>query len=107
MNVLFICFSATNRSPTAADLFKDKWNTKAFALYPYSDYTKLNPKLEKFLVWADKVYVMKEWMYRKIEENFPKYINKVKNLDIDDIYDKDDPLLINILNEKFVNIIEA
>lgn len=101
LNVLFICHSGQIRSQTAKDLFADKFNTKALGVYYHPNYDTINPKLEKLLFWADKVFVMKEWMIKDIiEKYFKKYVDKVECLDIGDYYHRDQPLLINILKEK-------
>jgi predicted protein tyrosine phosphatase len=100
LNILFICHSGQIRSITARDLFKDRYNTKGIGLYPYPNYNELNPKLEKLLVWSDKIFVMEKYQLKLIEKYYPKYIKKVECLYIKDWYYRNEPYLINLLKEK-------
>jgi|SRR3989338_3497497 len=96
MKVLFICNQNKNRSKTAEELFRDKFETKSAGLFNKS------PVREKELSWADVVMVMEEEQREELAKRFPKiYLQKrILNLDIPDIYSHDDPHLVNVLKAK-------
>jgi len=52
MNILFICNQNQNRSKTAEELFKDRFNTRSAGLY------NEKPVTEKQISWADVIIVM-------------------------------------------------
>ncbi|MFH0977891.1 MAG: phosphotyrosine protein phosphatase [Candidatus Woesearchaeota archaeon] len=96
MKVLFICNQNQNRSKTAEQLFKKRFDTKSAGLY------NEKPVTEKELSWADLVVVMEEEQRTEIGKRFPKlYLQKrIISLDIPDIYQYNQPELINILKTK-------
>lgn len=96
MKVLFVCNQNQNRSKTAENLFKDRFQTKSAGLY---NETPLN---KKTLSWADTVIVMEDKQRSEIAKRFPKmYMQKrILSLDIPDIYHFNQPELINILKSK-------
>ncbi len=96
MKVLFICNQNKNRSKTAEEIFKGKFETKSAGLFSRS------PVSEKELSWADIVMVMEEEQRHELAKRFPKiYLQKrILNLDIRDIYSHDDPHLVNVLKTK-------
>lgn len=97
MKILFICNQNENRSKTAEELFKDKFETKSAGLY------NKKPVNEKQLSWADKIVVMEDSQRSEIAKRFPKqYIQKqIISLDIPDMYNYNNPELIKMLNSKF------
>jgi predicted protein tyrosine phosphatase len=101
MKVLFICNQNENRSKTAEELFKDKFQTRSAGLY------NENPLKEKDLDWADIVLVMEEDQRTEISKRFPKlYLKKkILSLDIPDLYYYNQESLKNILNEKIIQAI--
>ena len=96
MNVLFVCNQNENRSKTAAELFKDKFNTKSAGLYSQHMVSA------KEILWSDVVVVMEEEQRSEIAKRFPKeYLQKrVLSFDIPDIYHHKNPQLIKELNTK-------
>ena len=96
MKVLFICNQNQNRSKTAEELFKGKYNTKSAGLYNGRPVTK------KQLSWADTVIVMEEDQRKEIAKRFPKeYMQKrILSLDIPDTYSYNQPELVNLLKSK-------
>ena len=96
MKVLFICNQNQNRSKTAEDIFKGRFQTKSAGLY------NEKPVTEKQLSWADLVIVMENAQRLEISKRFPKqYIQKrILSLDIPDVYHYNQPELINILKSK-------
>ncbi|MBU0459179.1 MAG: protein tyrosine phosphatase [Nanoarchaeota archaeon] len=96
MNVLFICNQNENRSKTAQEIFKGRFNTKSAGLY------NRKPVTEKQLSWADTVIVMEEDQRNEIAKRFPKqYMQKrIISLNIPDVYNYNDHKLISTLNSK-------
>ena len=96
MKLLFICNQNENRSKTAEEIFKYKFETKSAGLY------NRNPVTERQLSWADKIIVMEDSQRSEIARRFPKqYIQKqIISLEIPDIYNYKNPELIKILKSK-------
>ena len=96
MKVLFICNQNQNRSKTAENLFKGRFQTKSAGLY------NEKPVTEKQLSWADAIIVMEEGQRREIAKRFPEqYMQKqILSLDIPDVYQFNQPDLINLLKLK-------
>jgi len=96
MKVLFICNQNQNRSKTAEELFKNKFETKSAGLY------NEKPVTESQISWADIVVVMEEHQRSEIAKRFPKcYLKKkIISLDVPDHYGYQQRELINILKEK-------
>lgn len=101
MKLLFICNQNQNRSKTAEELFKDRFETKSAGLY------NEKPVTEKEIEWADLVVVMEKEHRTELSKRFPKqYMKKrILCLDIPDVYYHNQPELIEILNSK-INIIK-
>jgi predicted protein tyrosine phosphatase len=96
MNVLFICNQNQNRSKTAEDIFKHKFDTKSSGLY------NEKPVTEKQMSWADTIMVMEDIQRTEISKRFPQYYmeKRILSLDIPDIYTFNQPELIKILKSK-------
>ena len=96
MKVLFICNQNENRSKTAEEIFKNRFETKSAGLY------NERPVDEEQLSWADLVVVMEEAQRAEIAKRFPKeYMRKrIVSLDIPDIYHYNHPRLVSILKSK-------
>jgi predicted protein tyrosine phosphatase len=96
MNLLFVCNQNKNRSKTAEQIFKEKYNTKSAGLYTRK------PVSEKQLAWSDVIIVMEEEQRSEIAKRFPKhYLQKrILALDIPDEYQYNNPKLIAMLKEK-------
>ena len=96
MNVLFICNQNENRSKTAEEIFKNRFNTKSAGLY------NAKPVTEKQISWADTIIVMEEAKRSEIAKRFPKQymLKRIISLDIPDVYHYNQPKLIEILKSK-------
>jgi predicted protein tyrosine phosphatase len=103
MNVLFICAQNQNRSKTAEEIFKDRFNTKSAGLY--ND----KPVTEKQISWADAIIVMEEAQRSEIAKRFPRQymLKRILSLDIPDIYYYNQPELIKILSNKIDELFGA
>lgn len=97
MKLLFICNQNENRSKTAEEIFKGKFETKSAGLY------NEKPVTEKQISWADKIIVMEDSQRSEIAKRFPKqYLKKqIISLDILDIYNYNNQKLIEILRNLF------
>lgn len=96
MNILFVCNQNKNRSKTAEHIFKDRFKTKSAGLY------STKPVTEKQVSWADVVVVMEDAQRSEISKRFPKQymLKRILSLNIPDIYHKNQPELIEKLNDK-------
>ena len=97
MKILFICNQNQNRSKTAENLFKNKFETKSAGLYNNKPVTK------RQLSWADTIIVMEESQRAEIAKRFPQeYMQKkILSLDIQDIYQFNQPELKSKINSLF------
>ncbi|MCK4670258.1 MAG: phosphotyrosine protein phosphatase [Nanoarchaeota archaeon] len=102
MNVLFVCNQNQNRSRTAEDLFKDRFNTRSAGLY--ND----KPITEDQVSWADMIIVMEEVQRSEIAKRFPQqYMTKrILSLGVPDVYNYNQPELIETLNSKTEELFE-
>ena len=96
MKVLFICNQNQNRSKTAEEIFKGRFQTKSAGLY------NEEPVTAKQLSWADVVVVMEDAQRAEIAKRFPKqYMQKrILSIEVPDIYHYNQPELIEILKSK-------
>lgn len=97
MKILFICNQGKNRSKTAEELFKDKFETKSCGLFDENSVAK------EQLLWADLVVVMEDFQRGEIGKRFPEeYLKKrIICFGIGDFYYYMQPELIELLKEKF------
>lgn len=100
MKVIFICNQNENRSKTAEELFKDRFQTRSAGLY------NEKPVTEEELEWADKIIVMEEEQRKELGKRFPSaYMKKqILSLDIPDIYLYNQPELKSILESRLSNL---
>lgn len=96
MKVLFICNQNENRSKTAEELFKDRFETKSAGLYNEKPVTK------KQIEWADMIIVMEDIQRKELANRFPDlYLKKrIISLDIPDIYSYGQDSLKSMLKSK-------
>ena len=100
MKILFICTLGIQRSRTAADLFKDKYETR------YKGVFGSDPPKKEDVEWADKIIVMEKAHETELRKKFPKLEFKIINLDIPDIYFYNDPELKEVLERKVNNALK-
>ena len=73
MKILFICNQNQNRSKTAKELYKDKFETRSAGLYNEKPVTK------RQISWANTIIVMEEDQRKEIAKRFPgEYAQKYK-----------------------------
>ncbi|RLI13114.1 phosphotyrosine protein phosphatase [Candidatus Bathyarchaeota archaeon] len=96
--VLFVCTGNMDRSPTAESLLSSKKN---FEVKSAGTWIHARNKISKDLIeWADVIFVMEDYHKDVILDICPEADNKVIVLGIPDIYERNDPRLIEILKKK-------
>ena len=101
MKVLFICNQNLNRSKTAEEIFKGRFQTKSAGLY------NEKPVSKKELSWADMIVVMEDEQRKEIANRFPDiYMQKqILSLGIPDVYHYNQPELIEALKSKVKSLL--
>ena len=101
MNVLFICNQNLNRSKTAENIFKKKFNVKSAGLY------NENPVSKKQISWADIIVVMEESQRNVLAERFPKeYMQKrILSMGIPDVYYYNQPELVDLMKSRIKELL--
>lgn len=101
MKVLFICNQNQNRSKTAEEIFKNKFEVRSAGLY------NERPVKKSQLEWAEVIVVMEDDQRTEIGRRFPEvYLKKqIISLNIPDVYSYKQPELINILRSRMPKIL--
>jgi len=104
MRVLFVCNLGRNRSRTAAELFKDRFETRYAGVY-----SEERPVTAALLSWADVVVVMNDEQRREISERFPKEYGqkRILSLGVEDVYRYQQPELLELLKERVTEVFSA
>lgn len=106
--LLFVCTANLQRSPTAENLFNGNKNyeAKSAGIHPYAPQTVTKELVD----WADIIFVFSEkneghksFLLEKFNGLNP---NKVIDLDVQDMFDKNDPELIKLLKEKLAKYLD-
>ncbi|MBS1271347.1 MAG: hypothetical protein MAGBODY4_00476 [Candidatus Marinimicrobia bacterium] len=99
MNLLFVCTAGRQRSPTGAELYRNKGYATDFAGVWGSGSRALTAAK---LRWADKIIVMENRHNDFILANFQELVDPedILVLGIPDIYYRDAPELRQLLEEK-------
>jgi predicted protein tyrosine phosphatase len=106
LRILFVCSANLQRSPTAEEVFgnfSDEWQTKSAGIMPSSGRNSLTQKLVN---WADLILVMEPEHAEYIQDNYSSNSDKIRILNIPDVYVRNDPELIQELKKKALPIIE-
>jgi len=102
--VLFVCTGNLDRSPTAEWLLKRKggFDVKSAGTWVYAR-TKLSGGL---IDWADVIFAMEDEHKEAILAIRPEAEDKLVVLNIPNLYKRDDPELISLLEEKLSRCLE-
>ena len=115
MKLLFICSQNLHRSKTAelifTDMYKGRHEVKSAGFWcedSASSKSRFKPqhptvKITRDLMqWPDIILVFEQMHIDEIKERFPgEYLSKkIINLNISDIYSREDPELISLLKKK-------
>lgn len=107
--ILFICSANRYRSRTAYELFKNnstievdscglvRFYVQDTIKYHWSEAKEFTRELYD---WADIVYVMEPYHLQLLTDKGINWVPKTINLNIEDIYEYNDPELIGILKSK-------
>jgi len=102
-NILFLCYGNLNRSPTAANVAKRLADAKGLDINVASAGIAIyaeNP-ISKFIAdEADVIFVMEDYMKKLLEEYYGQRPEKIIVLNIPDIYPRNDPELVEILERE-------
>ena len=106
MNILFLCTANLNRSKTAELHFasKDPVNVYRSAGLSEKECNRNGTRLctEEMLEWADTIYVMEHTHIVRIEQyTGQRFLNKIINLDIPDVYSFGESTLIEQLETSY------
>jgi predicted protein tyrosine phosphatase len=102
-NYLFVCYANENRSPTAEDVCRKI--ARANDLHIEASSAGISrgadrPFTKEMADKADKIFVMEEDMRITLVQDYEQNAGKIICLDIPDVYNRDDPILIHILEGK-------
>lgn len=103
--ILFVCSANLNRSRTAEDLLRHhpRYDVRSCGIYPESDTVCCASLVE----WADIIICMEEWHWEALLAQFPGAASKrFVVLDIPDLYFRNDPHLILLLDQKLRQVLE-
>lgn len=100
MNLLFVCSENRLRSPTAEEVFSGYEGVSAIGAGTNADAeTVVSGDLVE---WADVIFVMEKTHRNKVSKKFRNLLKgkKLVCLDIPDEYDRMDPLLVRLLQNR-------
>lgn len=102
--VLFVCSAGILRSATAARIYAKKYNTRAAGTYGFA-LVKINKNL---VAWADEIVFVNYENFSMFVKEYTKLYEEVKNkikvLDVPDIYNHMHPELIKCFEEQYEKI---
>lgn len=106
-NVLVVCTAGQHRSPTAARLLESRSGitAKSCGVHPEASQSVT----QELINWADHIIVMDERTdghKSYLKDNFDLGDRSVYIFDIPDIYPKNDPELIDLLEDKLTAFVE-
>jgi predicted protein tyrosine phosphatase len=99
--ILFVCTANIDRSPTAESLYAGdpRYEVASAGTAPFASVPLSRPMLE----WADRVFVMNEKTDRHVSEirrRFPEVTRPIVDLDVEDLWYRGDPELVELLRER-------
>lgn len=100
MNLLFVCSENRLRSPTGEEVFSKYEGINAIGAGTNNDAE--TPISGDLIEWADIIFVMEKSHRNKISRKFKALLNgkKLVCLDIPDNYERMDPVLVRLLENK-------
>ena len=106
---LFVCLANMNRSPTAETVFQGLLRSKGSNIHVLSAGISgwaPQPLNHNIVKKVDLIFVMEDYMKHEIESIFSVEPGRIIVLGIPDIYDRDDLVLVKILQETLEPYIE-
>lgn len=100
MKVLFVCTANKLRSPTAEDVFRDYPGIEAISAG--TDATAPTPLTKELVASADLIFAMENHHRERIRKKYRQRPadSRIITLHIPDEYERGDPTLIALLQEK-------
>ncbi|MHA3977356.1 low molecular weight protein tyrosine phosphatase family protein [Halovulum sp. GXIMD14794] len=100
MRILFVCTANKLRSPTAEDVFRDWPGIEAISAGTDSEAPR--PLSKELVESADMIFAMETHHRDRIRKKYKKRPpdNRIITLHIPDEYERGDPELVELLNEK-------
>ena len=100
MKLLFVCSENRLRSPTAEEVFSEYENVEAIGCGTNSD--SETPLSGDLVEWADVVFVMEKSHKNKVAKKYKDLLKgkKLACLDIPDNYERMQPELVRLLENK-------
>ena len=100
--LVFVCAQNRIRSCSAERLFNAKFSETLSSRSVGTDDNAVVKISERHLMWADIVFVMEQKHKKIILKRFPKYAEtkQIIVLGLEDIYDPDEPELLNELERR-------
>lgn len=108
--LLFICTENLQRSPTAEELINTSQEFSNFTARSAGTSPLAKNQITKEIIdWSDTIFILNE-KYDKhktiLLKKFPNTKKPIIDLDIRDVYLKNDPELINKLKNKLINLLK-
>ena len=103
LHYLFVCYANVDRSPTAEAVCRSIAAENSLDIEVSSAGTSdgaTRPVTKKMADLADKIFVMEPYMVSEMVEGYGQNPAKVVCLDVLDIYKRNDPGLVAMLEEK-------
>ncbi|MDJ0779152.1 MAG: phosphotyrosine protein phosphatase [Gammaproteobacteria bacterium] len=100
MNLLFVCSENRLRSPTAEEVFSKYEGINAIGAGTNND--AFTPVSGDLIAWADIIFVMERAHRNKVSRKYKQLLKdkRLICLDIPDDYERMDPCLIRLLENK-------
>lgn len=100
MNLLFVCSENRLRSPTGEEVFSKYDGVNAIGCGTNSDAE--TPVSGDLIEWADVIFVMEKSHRNKVKKKFKDLLGEKRLicLDIPDNYDRMDPMLVRLLENR-------
>ena len=100
MNLLFVCSENRLRSPTGEEVFSQYEGADAIGCGTNSD--AATPVSGDLIEWADIIFVMEKSHRNKVSKKFKELLKgkRMICLDIPDEYEKMDPMLIRLIENR-------
>ena len=120
-DVLFVCYANINRSPTAERVFKEMLKERGYKIYDKENshnydikvlsagidaWTGNNQMTQDLGDKVDEIFALDGSVKHALIKGFNQSEEKVVNLNIPDVYHRDDPSLVRVLREKLVKYCE-
>ena len=113
--ILFVCYANLRRSPTAEKVFQEMLANKGYRVFGQNAFEECDAEVlsagfevngcgrglsRRLGDWAEEIYVMDNWMRSELKEEYGKKGEKIISLSIPDIFNRDDPDLVELLRTR-------